>query len=574
MKKPKRGLRTLWEKTNPPRLRLSFGIILSLINTACSLIIPLLLKVLIDELINEFSYELLWKLIILFVVELVSMSLSLYILASVGQKIVLNLRERLWDKLLKLEVKFYNKNQTGEVISRVTNDTTVAMNLLSTEIADLFAGLLSIGGSVIILFILDIPMTLVLLSSIPLILFVIIPISRKIYKVSYQQQEKISKFSGFLEKVISEIRLVKAYNAEETEFKYGKEHIRALYDNGLKRAKIEAILIPLLTGIVSIMTIGIVGFGAYRVNMGYISSGELMAFILYLFQIVAPVGTVSRFITSVQSATGATQRIFEILEHKEERKNGDPLKISEPSVGMLELNNISFKYDHTPILKDISIKIKPNTVTAIVGASGEGKSTLFYLLERFYYPDKGEILLNGKSHLDIDLDKWRKMFSYVSQDSPIVAGTIRENILYGTHKNVNEEDLIKACNLANCHEFIMNFPLGYETEVGERGINLSGGQRQRIAIARALLRDSPFLLLDEVTASLDSKSESAISEALDTLLTDKTTLIIAHRISTIKNADQIIVLQDGTVSGVGTHKELINENTLYRSLAQKQLSAS
>ncbi|MDT2048431.1 ABC transporter ATP-binding protein [Priestia flexa] len=564
-------LRDLWKETNPPKFMLYLGVFLSVVNTATSLIIPLVLKSQLDAIVNGFSYELLLKMIILFILELLSMSLSIYFLGIVGQRVVLNIRKRIWDKLLKLEVDFYNKNQSGEVVSRVTNDTTVTMNLLSTEMADLFSGMLSIVGAVIILFFLDVPMTLVLLSVIPVVLLVILPISAVIERVSYERQEYMSKFTGYLSKILSEIRLVKSYSAEGLEYKSGEEYMLSLYKNGVRATKIEAILIPLLSIVITSTILLVTVYGAYRVQSGYISSGELLAFILYLFQIVAPVTTIGRFITNLKSATGATKRIFDILKEKEER---DLQSNSEPSFGDLTLHNVSFKYDNKPVLKNISFTIKPNTLTAIVGSSGSGKSTLFFLLERFYHPHEGEIYLNGKSHMDINIDKWRKMFSYVSQDSPLMAGTIKENILYGTIGDISQDEITKACILANCHSFIKELPEGYDTKLGERGVNLSGGQRQRIAIARAFLRNTPFLLLDEATANLDSQSESVITRAIEKLMYNRTTIVIAHRISTVKNANQIIVINDGNISGIGTHQELVCDNDLYQSLVYKQSTAS
>ncbi|WP_407545332.1 ABC transporter ATP-binding protein [Priestia sp. HNGD-A6] len=564
-------LKDLWKETNPPKLMLYLGIFLSVVNTGISLVIPLVLKSQLDTIINGFSYELMLKIIILFILELLSMSLSIYFLGIVGQRVVLNIRKRIWDKLLKLEVNFYNKNQSGEIVSRITNDTTVTMNLLSTEMADLFSGLLSIVGSVIILFFLDIPMTLVLLSVIPVVLLVILPISAVIEKVSYERQEYMSEFTGYLSKILSEIRLVKSYNTESLEYDSGKEYMISLYKNGVRGTKIEAILVPLLSIVITATILLVIVYGTYRVQSGYISSGELLAFILYLFQIVAPVSTIGRFVTNLKSATGATKRIFDILKEKEER---DLESSNQPSFGDLTLHNVSFKYDDKPILKDISFTIKPNTLTAIVGSSGSGKSTLFFLLERFYHPCGGEIYLNGESHMDINIDKWRQMFSYVSQDSPLMAGTIKENILYGMNKNISQDKITKACILANCHSFIKELPNGYDTKLGERGINLSGGQRQRIAIARAFLRDTPFLLLDEATANLDSQSESVITRAIEKLMHNRTTIVIAHRISTVKNADQIIVIDNGNISGIGTHKELLCNNDLYQTLVYKQSTAS
>lgn len=523
------------------------------------------MKDLLEGISTNFSKEKLVLMIILYILEIILSAFSLYILALVGQRVVLNLRNKIWRKLLNANVGYFSKNNPSETISRITNDTTVVSSLLSSDITDILSGSVAIIGSVTILFYLDLPMTLVLLGAIPITIFIIIPLSKIIYKVSYNHQEQMAKLTGLLSTRLSEIRLVKSYNAKNIEIANGEHQMSVIYDNNLKKAKVEAVFTPLIASTVTLIIMGVVGFGAYRVGQGYLSSGELLAFILYLFQIIGPIGLISNFVTNYQSAKGATKRIFEILDMNVEENSG----LLSPIFGELEFKKVYFKYEEELILKDVNFKIKPNTTNAIVGVSGSGKTTIFYLIERFFNPNKGTILLNGIDHKSTDLEEWRKMFSYVSQDCPIIVGSVRENITYGIDEKISEEKVVEVSKLANCHEFIKKLPYGYDTILNERGIDLSGGQRQRISIARALLRDSPFLLLDESTSSLDTDSERKIQSAIQRLSSDKTTIVIAHRISTIMNSDQIIVLNNGEVLETGKHEELIEKLPLYKNLANQ-----
>lgn len=566
----KQGFKKLLKNTNPPKKLLFLGILLTLITTICSLLVPLLLKQQIENIENGISTILVIKLIGLTIIEILTMAFSLYTLTIVGQQIVLSLRKKLWKKIINMDIEFHNNNESGKISSRMINDTSVTMNLLSVEFAELFGGILSIVGATCILFFLDIPLTLVLLSSIPIMIILIMPISKALGKLSFIYQEKVSNLSGYITKMASEIRLVKAYQTEEDEYEKGKILIEELYKNGIKKAKIESILVPIMQTVMSITILGIVGFGAYRVSLGYISTGELMAFLLYIFQIVTPIGSIGKFITNYQAALGASERIFNILEKNDERIMNQGKNSLSTINGTLEVIDLSFSYGEKPILNNISFKLSPNTTTALVGASGVGKSTLFYLIERFYTPTKGDLKINDVSFKDVSLNDWRKMFSYVSQDIQIISGTIRENIIYGCNYYVDEATLIKVAKQAYCYDFIMSLSDKFETKLGERGINLSGGQKQRIAIARALLRNTPFLLLDEATANLDSESEAHIQKALESLLINRTTVVIAHRISTIENADQIIVLSEGKVSQIGTHKDLIYSNAIYKKLAKEK----
>lgn len=559
--------------TKPPLKFLFIAIILGILNSAFSLVLPLLLKHQIDVLSSGISYKLILLIGVVIIGQIVTMSFSMYLLSIVGNKVVLNIREKLWKKLLNLELDFYLKNQSGEVVSRVINDTTAAMTLLSTDIARFITSLISIIGSIIIMFYLDIQLTIAILIFLPIIILIIIPISNKIKSVSFLQYEYMSLLVGFLSRIISEIRLVKAFNTQKLELDNGIKYFNDVYDNSIKKAKIESFLFPLLNALTLLMITIVLGFGFYRIQQGFISTGDLLAFIFYLFQITSPIGTIGSFISNFQSFRGSTERIFEILDSKEENEsmvNLVSFNNKSRSVG-LEIANLSFKYNDVPILEDVSFTVPPGTTTALVGKSGSGKSTLFYLLERFYQPEKGEIMLNGESFEKISLSEWRSMFSYVSQDSQIFAGTIRENLVYGINREISSAELKDVCELANCHDFITTFSKGFETQLGERGVNLSGGQKQRIAIARALLKNTPIMLLDEATANLDTISEEVIKQTLEKRKLNQTTLIIAHRMSTIINADQIIVLNKGKVVGVGTHQEMLKTNNWYRELVQNQI---
>ncbi|OQR56889.1 ABC transporter ATP-binding protein [Bacillus sp. CDB3] len=563
------SIKKMWKITNPSKIHFISGLVLSIVSSVISLIIPLLIKDIMDELSKGISFGLIIQISILLILEIIFSAFSLYLLSKVGEEIVKNLRDRLWDKLLKLPVKYYNDNKSGEMVSRITSDTTAIVNIISSEIVDLITSCITLILSLIILFTLDVPMTLVLILVVPITLFIVIPLGEKVYDLSFQEQNKMSQLTAYLSQTLSEIKLVKSYNTELKEAENGKKHFEFLYKNGIKRAKINSILTPVLGTFTTIVLIGVIGFGAWRVDQGLISSGELVAFLLYLFQIMSPFIQMNHFLTSFQEAKGSMKRLFEILEEEEEVQVVTKTCIGSPT--QLEFKNVSFKYDEKEnVIEDISFKIKKGTLTALVGPSGSGKSTVFSLIERFYDPTNGDILLDDVSYKNIHVEEWRQKFSYVSQDTPIFSGTIRDNILYGQNEKVTDDILVEIATFANAHEFIGSLSDGYNTQVGERGNQLSGGQKQRIAIARALMRGTDFLLLDEATANLDSDSEKQVQKAINTLIHKQTTFVIAHRLSTIINADQIIVLEDGRITGFGTHDELLSNHEYYQRAIKQQ----
>ncbi|WP_114569756.1 ABC transporter ATP-binding protein [Exiguobacterium flavidum] len=559
----------LLKKSNPPRKLMAAAFSVSVIQAIAALAIPWLLKSLIDGFtVEQLTPRLIGLFIFIFFVQVVTNALSIYWLHLSGQRIVANLRQSLWNHLLLLPVPFYDETKTGELVSRLSNDATTLQQLLSEQLVRLVTSVVSITGAISILFLLDWQMTLVMVTSVPLTLLIIIPLSRKLHAISRENQKELAGLAGFFAEMLSEIRLIKAQATEQQEERNGKLRIEKLYGFGVKEGRIQAILLPLFNVTVTSMLILIIGFGAYRVSTEQITAGELVAFSLYLFQIITPLVSMTEFVTKLQKARGATERISELLGVETETERSRPV----PSpLGDVHFENVSFKYGETPVLSELTFSIPRGKTTAIVGPSGAGKTTLFSLVEQFYLPTAGRILL-GEAPIDsYSLNSWRSAIGYVAQDSPVLSGTVRENLVYGLETPPAEETIRRAAQMANADAFIDQFEKGYETEIGERGVKLSGGQRQRIAIGRALLRDPELLLLDEATSSLDSESEHVVKEALERLMEGRTTLVIAHRLATVKHADQIIVLENGRISGTGTHESLIRTNTLYQKLVQRQL---
>jgi ATP-binding cassette, subfamily B, bacterial AbcA/BmrA len=500
----------------------------------------------------------------------VASGVSIYLLNYIGQSVVAGIRDRLWKKLLVLPIPFYDENQTGKTVSRMTNDTAVVKGLITDHLSNFLTGTISIIGSIVVLLILDWKMTMLMLIAIPLSAVILGTLGRKMHQVSKGMQNETARFTSVLQQVLSEIRLVKASNVEDVEYRNGKNGITQLFQYGLKEAKIQALITPLIGLVIMVLLVTILGYGGTRVSSGALTEGDLVAFIMYLFQIVMPMGQIAAFFTQFQKATGATERIIAIMDTEEEDdvSNQDARNVNQAII--VDHLNYSYKNGDT-VLKDISFTVEAGKVTAIVGPSGSGKTTLFSLMERFYQPQQGVIQLGEESINHFSLLSWRSQIGYVSQESPIVAGTIRDNICYGMDKIVEDAEIQRVAKLAYADQFISELPKGYDTEVGERGIKLSGGQRQRIAIARAFLRDPKILMLDEATSSLDSKSEQVVQQALQNLMKRRTTLVIAHRLATVIDSDQIIFLEKGKITESGTHEQLLRTHSLYREFAEQQL---
>ena len=577
MEKQRVGLKPFFSlivSTKIPKVALSIGLTASVLTTLAGLIVPLLTKNLVDGFeVSSLSTPLIIALGVAFILQAVINGVAIYLLSYVGQKVVAKLRERIWTKLLRLPVRHFDEESSGETVSRVVNDTGIVKDLISQHFPQFITGIISIIGAVIILLIMDWKMTLIMLISVPITVGIMIPLGSKMAKISRGLQDETAVFTGHIQQTLGEIRLMKASNAEQNEEAKGIAGIKKLLSFGLREARITALIAPLMYLVIMVVIVMIIGYGGMRVANGSMSTGELVAFLLYLFQIIFPITSFAMFFTQLQKAKGATERIIDILELPlEEGQEGLELDITNMPIQVVD---ISFGYqDNEQVLKNVSFEAQPGEMIAFAGPSGGGKTTMFGLIERYYEPTTGEIRIGETSIKALSMASWRGQIGYVSQESAMMSGTIRENLCYGLRdgENISEERLWEVAEMAYADEFIKAFSDGMETEVGERGVKLSGGQRQRIAIARALLRDPKILMMDEATASLDSQSEGVVQEALTRLMEGRTTFVIAHRLSTIVDADKIVFIEKGQVTGIGTHQELTKFHALYREFAEQQLA--
>lgn len=566
----KHSIIKLIKSTNPSKLLIFIGVSIAFISQAGALVIPMLTRNLIDkEMINISIVEIV-VIVSIFIVTAILNGISYYIISYLGTKVVSKIRQRIWNIIIYLPLKYFNETLSGESVSRIINDTNILKDLISERVINFFTGIFTLIAALIILFYLDVQLTLIILIAAPLTLLIVIPLGRRVFKISVTTQEETAKLTANISQSLSEIRLIKASNAEEVEKEATKQSVVGLFLLGLKEAKVYAFLFPIMSGVTMLIIFGIIGYGGLRVSSGTLSSGTLIAFILYLFQIIVPITEFSSFITQFQKTKGATKRINEILNEKTEiMDDGKIINLEDKTI---TFDNVSFGYnDEKLILKNLNFEIKPNQKVAIVGPSGSGKTTIFSLIERFYQPNEGKILVDETDINEYSLYNWRLQIGYVFQENALFALSIRENITYGLQNDVSDEQIWNALKQANAYDIVNNLPQKLDSIVGERGSKLSGGEKQRISIARAILRNPKLLLLDEATASLDSRSEKAIQDALVSLMNNRTTIIIAHRLATIIDSDVIIFLEDGRITGMGTHQQLVDTHKLYAEFAKAQL---
>lgn len=497
-----------------------------------------------------------------------------YLMSFISQKVVIDLREALFRHFQRLSVSYFDHSRTGKVLSYMTNDVGALQGALAQNVIELSTESLTLVGSLVAMFYLHWQLALLTLITVPLVAQAMKLFGAKLRKASGTMQQRSAEITSVLQEMIVSIRLIRLFVREDYEIDRFKHENENNFNAQMKAAQLSATLTPVVEFLAAIAVTTIVWYGGREVISGNLTSGSLIAFLVYSVNISNPVKRLGNVYGSIQKAVAAAERVFDVLDTLPEIQDM-PGATELPSVqGRVTFENVTFEYRAgEPALRNMSIDIPSGQVLAIVGPSGAGKSTIANLLPRFYDPQEGSILIDGVDIKKVTVRSLREQIAMVPQDTILFSASIFENILYG-RLDATREEVMEASRAANAHEFIMQLPDGYGTQIGERGCQLSGGQRQRISIARAILKDPRILILDEATSALDAESERLVQDALDKLMVGRTTLVIAHRLSTIQRADSILVLDKGRMIECGRHADLLDAGGLYSKLYSLQTEES
>ena len=567
------ALRRIFALSRPYRVRLYGSLLLLSIGSLVALVVPLGLRELLNAVFEEANRGMLDRLtlglIVLFLIQAVVSFSGNYLIEWTGERVVADLRQRVYRHLHRLTLRFFGDNRTGDLTSRLTNDVSSVRNAVTTALADLLTQSLSLIGSVVLMVVLNWRLSLIIFLIVPVVTIAAIFFGRKIRKLARNIQDRLADTTAIAEEALSSVRLVKSFARSGYEVKRYTDAVEELFEESRVRVLVSALFSSVVGLLFFSALVAIFWYGGVEVLAGRLTTGDLVAFIFYAFNIARSVGGMSRLYSTFNSAAGATERLFELLDTEPEIQDKPGAVDLTDLRGDIDFDQVTFAYDEEPVLRDIDFHVAAGETVAFVGPSGAGKSTTISLIPRFYDPRSGSVRIDGKDLRDVTVNSIRSQVAAVSQDVQMFNASIQENIRYGK-LDATDDEVRAAAEAANAHDFITELPEGYESAVGERGVKLSGGQKQRIAIARALLRDARILLLDEATSSLDSASEALVQEALERLMEGRTTLIIAHRLSTVQDADRILVFEKGQIVQSGTHADLFATDGLYRDLAKLQ----
>jgi subfamily B ATP-binding cassette protein MsbA len=539
-----------------------------------ALVVPLGLRELVDAVFQEGDRALLnWLTVALIVLFLLRAALSFggnYLLGWTGERVVADLRKKVYRHLHRQSLGFFTDQRTGDLTSRLTNDVDAVRSAVKDALSRLLTEALSLVGSVGLMVVLNWRLSLIIFFVVPAVTGFAVYFGRKIRALARDIQDRLADTTAIAEEALAAIRVVKSFARSDYEVGRYNDAVEELFGTARYRVLVSALFRSTVGLLFFAALVGIFWYGGIEVLAGRLTEGDLVAFVFYAFNIARSVSGMSKLYSTFNSAAGATERLFSLLDTEPALHDAPEAAELPPIEGHVRFEDVTFAYEEgRPVLEHIRLDVAAGKTVALVGPSGAGKSTLVSLIPRFYDPQEGRILVDGHDLRSVSRSSLRSQIASVSQEVHLFNATIRENIRYG-QLDASDEAIEEAARAANAHDFIVGFSDGYDTEVGERGVKLSGGQRQRVAIARALLRDARLLLLDEATSSLDSASEALVQEALGRLVAGRTTFGVAHRLSTVQDADRLVVLDEGRIVQRGTHAELMQEGGLYRRLASYQ----